>query len=130
MKRSSLTVALYLLLTFSTGLAVGAFSHWIYNSRTVRADTGSARMEDFRKRYVTEMETRLKLTGDQKQKLIGILDQTRTLYRQLNDKHKPEYQAIQEHQREQVRSILSEGQQAEYEKLAKEREAGRSRRPH
>jgi hypothetical protein len=129
MKQSSRTVAVYLLLTFSSGLAVGAFGHWLYNSRTVRAETGSSRVEDFRKRYVSEMESRLKLTAEQKAKLIGILDQTRTLYRELNEKHKPEYQAIQEHQRDQVRSMLSEAQQAEYEKLAKEREAQRTHRP-
>ena len=128
MKRSGATIALYLLLTFSSGAAAGALGFWMYSSHTVRADTGSARVEDFRKRYMREMDTRLKLTKEQKEKLTVILDQTRTVFRELNEKHKPEYQAIQEHHREQVRSLLDESQQVEYEKLVKEREAQRPNR--
>ena len=100
----------------------------MYSSRTVRADTGNARVEDFRKRYMRDMDARLKLSKDQHDKLVVILDQTRTLFRELNEKHKPEYQAIQEHHRDQVRALLNEAQRSEYEKLVKEREAERRSR--
>jgi len=121
MKRSGLTAALYLFLTFGTGVAVGVFSFWLYTSRSVRADS-QQRAEDYRKRYLREMETRLKLDTEQMQKLATILDATRALFRQLGDKHRPEWEALQQHQVEQIRSILNEKQDAEYAKMRKERE--------
>jgi len=131
MKRSSLIVALYLLLTFSSGVAVGGFGFWLYVSRSVSAESRRLSPEEYRKRYVLEMETRLKLTPDQIQKLSAILDSTRALYKEVADKHRPEFDAIQQHQTRQIRAILNPEQQAEYEKLRAERDARRKKhKPH
>jgi hypothetical protein len=128
MKKSGFIVALYLLLTFFSGAAVGGFGFWLYTSRSVRAESGGRLSpEEYRKRYVSEMETRLKLTPDQLQKLSTILDSTRALFKEVADKHRPEFDAIQQHQTRQIRAILSTDQQIEYEKLRAEREARRNK---
>jgi uncharacterized membrane protein len=128
-KRTSLIAALYLLLTFCTGAAVGGFAVWTYQARTVRADVRRSTADDYRKRYLREMESRLKLTPDQMSKLVGILDNTRTVFRELSEKHKPEFDAVHQAQREQVRALLDDAQKAEYEKLVRERDARRKGRP-
>ena len=81
------------------------------------------------RRQLQEMETRLKLVPDQVQKLVAILDTTRNTFRELNDKHRPEYEAIQSHQREQINGLLNDVQRSEYQKMLKEREERRKQRP-
>jgi len=122
MKRSSLIVAAYLSLTFGSGAAVGALSFWLYTTRSVSASTRRFSPEEYRQRYLREMETRLKLNSEQLQKLNTILDATRALYKEVADKHKPEFDAIQQHQIAQVRAILQPEQQAAYNEFLAERE--------
>ena len=126
--RSSRAAALYLLLTFVSGLVIGAFGFWLYDMKAVSASTARG-SDEFRKRYMNEMESRLDLTADQKQHLITILDQTRTLYREVYEKHRPEYDAIQEHQVSQIRGILNAEQQRKYEAYRQERAAAKRNRP-
>ena len=125
MRRVNLAAAAYVLLTFGSGLAVGALGHWLYTSKVVRADTN--RSEEYRKRYLDEMQKRLSLSPQQTESLIGILDSTRSLYRELHEKHRPEYQAIQQLQVAQIRRILDPKQIAAYELYLEERE--KRRRP-
>lgn len=128
MKRSAVIAALYLLLTFCTGAAVGGFGLWTYQARTVQADGRRSSADEYRRRYLGEMETRLKLSPEQSSKLVAILDNTRTVFRDLYEKHKPEYDAVHQAQREQVRSLLDDAQKAEYEKMLQERNAKRKAR--
>jgi len=131
MKKSGFIVALYLLLTFFSGVAVGGFGFWLYTTRSVNAESGGRLSpEEYRKRYVQEMESRLKLTPDQLQKLSVILDSTRALFKEVADKHRPEFDAIQQHQTHQIRAILNPEQQVEYEKLRAEREARKKKHKH
>ena len=124
MKKSSLIVAVYLMLTFTSGAAVGGFGFWLYSTRSVSANRRPS-PEEYRQRYIAEYRTRLNLSEEQVQKLTAILDATRVLFRQVADKHRPEYEAIQQHQVEQVRAILNDAQKAEYEKIRAEREKKR-----
>lgn len=128
MKRSGAIAAAYLLLTFATGIAVGGFGFWLYETRSVKADVRKATADEYRKKYLHEMQSRLKLSTDQSQKLVSILDTTRNTFRELNEKHRPEYEAVHQHQREQVRALLDDGQRAEYEKMLQERDAARAKR--
>ncbi|MEZ5353091.1 MAG: hypothetical protein R2762_10685 [Bryobacteraceae bacterium] len=123
MKRANVAAAAYVLLTFGSGLAVGALGHWLYDSKIVRASTN--RSEEYRKRYIQDMQSRLQLTPEQTNTLTGILDSTRSLYRELHDKHRPEYQAIQQLQVAQIRRMLDDTQKAAYEKYLRERDARR-----
>jgi hypothetical protein len=125
MKKSGLVVAVYLLLTFASGAAVGAFGFWLYSTRSVSAGPRRPSPEEYRARYLEEYRTRLQLSDEQVQKLGAILDATRVLFQQISAKHRPEYDAIHQHQVEQVRAILTDQQRREYEKVRAEREKKR-----
>jgi len=124
-RRSSLVLAGYLGVVFLSGAAVGAFGMWMYKAKTVSAVTGPSRAEQYRQQYIAEMQDRLHLTPDQRQKLGEILEGTRKLYRELSEKHHPEFKAIQEAHAGQVRQILNPEQRVEYEKLRAERQRRR-----
>ncbi len=125
MKRSGLIVALYLLLTFASGMAVGGLGFWMYTTRSVSANNGRTSPEEYRRKYMAEMESRLKLRPEQVTKLSTILDASRALFKEVADKHKPEFDAIQQHQTAQVNGILDDTQRAEYKKIQEEREERR-----
>ena len=128
MKSSSVKVAIYLLLVFASGIAVGAFSQHLYTARSVSARTSRPRNpEEYRKRYLGEMQMRLKLDTEQSAKLNSILDQTRNRFDEIRERSKPEMDAIQKDQIEQINRILDHDQRAEYEKLRKEREQNRKK---
>ena len=123
MRRSSLTAGLYLLLLFFSGVAVGAFGLHLYTLNTVTANGPN----EFRRKYIAELRTRLKLTDGQVNQLGLILDETRRRHRELRDRHQPELKAIQDEQVSKIRAILQDSQQAEYTKLLEEREKQRQR---
>ena len=118
MKLSRLAVSLYVLLIFCSGIALGALGHRLYMVTTV-----SAKPEEWRKTYLNEMQTRLHLRSEQLSGLNGILDETRTRFHEVRERTRPEFDAIKAQQIEKVRSLLDEGQRAEYEKMRQEREA-------
>ncbi|MBK5291827.1 MAG: hypothetical protein JJE04_09155 [Acidobacteriia bacterium] len=124
-KRSGFVVVLYLLLTFASGVAVGGLGFWMYTTRSVSANNGRTSPDEYRRKYMAEMESRLKLSPEQITKLSTILDASRALFREVADKHKPEFDAIQHHQTAQVNGILNETQRAEYTKIQQEREQRR-----
>jgi len=125
MRRSTLTTGLYLALLFLSGIAVGVFGHRLYTLNSVNASVRNP--EEFRRRYVAEMRNRLKLTDDQVARLGPILDETRQRHRELVDKHRPEFKAIQDEQVQKIRGILTDSQQAEYTAMLAEREKQRQR---
>lgn len=119
------TVALSLSLVFVCGLAVGAFGHWLYASNTVSATTTAparSSPEEYRKRYVEEMRTRLHLDEGQLTQLNGVLDDTRAKMQALKERHKPEVKQVQQEQVNRINLFLTEGQRAEYGKMRQERE--------
>jgi hypothetical protein len=128
MRRTTLAAAGALIITFGSGVAVGALGHWLYKTRSVIATVSKS--EQYRERYLAEMKSRLDLTPDQVEKLVGILDSTRSLYREVYDKYRPEYQAVHQLQVAQVRRILTSEQQKKYEELLIEREKKHSRPSH
>jgi Spy/CpxP family protein refolding chaperone len=131
LSRPGLSVALYLSLTFVSGAAVGGFGFWLYTNRSVQAANNVRRIvpEEFRSRYVQEMQNRLKLTPEQTKKMTEILDTTSALFNEINEKHRPEYEAIQQNQTSQIRAMLTPEQADEFEKFRKERESHRRKGP-
>ena len=129
MRRTSLTAGLYLLLLFFSGVAVGAFGLHLYTLNSVRA-TGPRDPNEFRRRYIAELRSKLKLTDDQVNQLGPILDETRRRHRELMEKHRPEMKAIQDDQVSKIRAILMDSQQSDYTKLLEEREKERQRDHH
>jgi hypothetical protein len=123
MQFSRLSALLYLALVFGAGITVGALGHRFYTVSPVNADSRPRNPEEYRRRYMDEMKTRLKLSGDQASKLETILDETRSRFRENYERMKPEMQRIRAEQVEKVRAILDENQRTEYEKMRAERDA-------
>jgi hypothetical protein len=122
MKRPTLTIGIYLTLVFSSGLAVGAFGEYLHNANSVSAKTNNPQ-EDYRKKYLREMGSRLKLSNTQLQTLGIILDETRSKYHSIKAKYDPEMKMARDEQRGKVKQMLNEGQRAEYDKMLLEQAA-------
>lgn len=125
MKRSNLTIALYIVLVFAGGVAVGGFGHRLYTVKSVSATSKRKTPEEYRRAYMSEMKQRLKLTDAQAVDIEKILDATRESYRQFRERTKPEMEKIQSDQTSGVRGILSDEQMREYDKMRAERDAKR-----
>ncbi len=131
MKRSTLSTALYVSLVFLSGGVVGGFAHRLYMVNTVGA--GVPKPDEWRRKNVDEMRTRLTLSDQQITQLTTILDTTRDRFHEVKVKwdkeakrlRQPEMKAIQEDQIRQINEILSEQQRSEYEKLRAERDKRR-----
>ncbi len=122
MKRSQVAVAVYAVLTFTSGILVGAVGYRLYSSAAAGTRPGSHSPEEYRRKYVEEMRSRLKLSDRQAADLNVVLDATRDRWRQLREKERPEVKAIQDEQVQRIRAILDENQRVEYEKMREERE--------
>jgi Spy/CpxP family protein refolding chaperone len=120
-------IAMYVGLVFVSGALLGAFSHRLYTVSGVSANA-PRNPEEFRRRYMEEMKTRLKLTPDQVTQLSAILDETRSRVRSTRESIEPEIRKIREEQQEKVHHILSADQRPEYDQMRKEREAEIQRR--
>jgi hypothetical protein len=121
MKLSRLAVSLYALLIFASGIAIGAFGFRLYTVKSVNANTAHDPAE-WRKRYTAEMQSRLHLDQDQSRKLNVILDETRVRFSEARERLRPEMERIRSEQVEKIRSMLSENQRPEYDKMRRERE--------
>jgi Spy/CpxP family protein refolding chaperone len=122
MKRSNLMITVSMLAVLLSGIAVGGVGYRLYTVKSVVAPAAPKSPEEFRKKYLEEMESRLKLDGTQVQKLNAILDETRTLWRQEKERNKAELKRIHDTQVDQVRSILTDAQRPVYEQFHRERE--------
>jgi len=123
MNRSRLGVAAYMLAVFLGGIVVGSFGQRLYSTRVVGATTRSLRgADEFRKAYVEELHTRLRLNDQQVQKLNVILDETRDKFKVFREQHKEEMKAIHDTQVAKINEILDEGQRVEYERFRVERD--------
>jgi hypothetical protein len=128
MKRSHFQIAVYLLAVFLSGVFVGAFAFRLYTVRTVEAGGGGRPTpEDYRRKYMNEMKSRLSLDDKQLSDLNSVLDATRARYAAVKVRYKPELDKIHDEQVEEVRNLLTATQKVEYDKYRKERELERAR---
>lgn len=118
MNSNKIKAVLFAIVLFGFGLAVGALAHRYYAASTVSAKTA----EDFRHKYVSEMQTKLKLTQHQVDQLQVILDETKAKVKAVRDTYHPEMVKIKDAQLTRVKSILSENQAKQYEAMVAERE--------
>jgi len=136
MKRNTLTTAFYISLVFLSGGVVGGFAHRLYMVNSVYTGQASVpKPDEWRRKNVEEMRSRLTLTDAQITQLTTILDTTKDRFHNVKVKwdkeakklRYPEMKAIQEDQIRQINGILSEQQRAEYEKLRVERDLRRQK---
>ena len=121
MKLSRLTIALYVGLIFASGAVLGVFGHSLYAVSSVKSNV-NPKPEDVRKKTLSEMQTRMKLSDEQVSKINSIYDETRVKFHEVRERYRPEMDKLQQDQRDKVRSILSGDQRVEYEKMLKERD--------
>ena len=112
---------LYSLLIFASGSVLGALTHRLYTVSSVTATSPSG-PDEWRKKYIAEMQSRLRLSSDQNLKLSIYLDETRSRVREAHAKSKPEVEQIKREQREKIKGMLDATQKAEYGKLLEERD--------
>lgn len=117
-KPNQWTAALLAFFLFASGVLVGALGHRYYAATTVNAKTA----EDFRHRYVEEMQSRLHLTPAQLTQLETILDDTKAKYKAVRDAYHPQMMQIRNEQIARVKSILTPQQIPAYDQLISERE--------
>jgi len=120
-KLSRLTIALYVGLIFASGAVLGVFGHSLYSVSTV-ISKGNPKPEELRKKRLSEMQVRMKLSDEQASKINSIYDETRIKFHEVRERYRPEMDALESAQRDKIRSVLSPEQRAEYEKMLKERE--------
>jgi hypothetical protein len=118
MKRSQQTALIFAVLLFACGAAIGALGHRYYASSTVMAKSA----EDYRHRYVSEMEGKLNLTPKQVAQLHVILDETKAKARAVREQYRPAVASVKEEQVRRVKSILKPEQVPAYDRLVAERE--------
>lgn len=124
MSRSSVTIALYLLLVFSSGAAVGVFGYRVYSGTPVNArPRQKPSPEEVRRQFLNEMQTRCKLTPEQTQQVVGITDETRAKFHETHQRYDADLRAIRDGQHQRIAAILNPEQRSEYEKMRAEREA-------
>ncbi|BDC50746.1 hypothetical protein F183_A30620 [Bryobacterales bacterium F-183] len=121
MTLSRRATVLYSLLVFASGSLLGALTHRLYMVSTVSATVRPGTPDEWRQKYMAEMQSRLKLNEQQILKLNIYLDETRSRVREVQAKAKPEIEQIKKEQREKIKTMLDGGQKAEYEKLLEER---------
>jgi hypothetical protein len=129
MRFSRGAIALYVGLVFACGLVLGSFGDRLYNASVVVAKPANKNPEEYRKKLISEYQSRLKLTDDQVAKLNSIMDETRVRVEETRQKMKPAYQKIHEEQADKVRALLSPDQQIEYDKIHREREQREKQNP-
>ena len=128
MKRS-LSVPLYVLLVFLSGVLVGTVGYrLIAAGPVVSAPAPKPNKEEFRKKYIEEMRTRLHMSDDQIAKLKESLNTTDQRFAEFDERMKAERKTIFEEHVQRIRAFLDEQQRTEYEKLRQEREERRHAR--
>jgi len=130
-----------LILVFASGVMVGAVAHRLYLVNTVSSGKGAEGVpahpgkkmdpEEVRRHILADMRERIKLDDNQVAQLDRIYDQTREQFdqmrRTMNEKMKPERDAIWAAQVEKTKAILRPDQLPLYEKYRADREAERKK---
>src|SRR5688572_24836212 len=108
MRRSNLTIGVYMLSVFLSGVAVGGFAHRLYTAQSVAAIGQPDRRptpEEFRRKYVEELRTKLQLDSDQLARVHLVLDETRERFRAVKEKYKPDFDSVNGRFRPEMRAV-------------------------
>jgi hypothetical protein len=156
MNKSKLSAILSLTFVFASGLVLGAFAYRLYFVSPVTSGGGGAPVQqplsperkkaEGKKRYVESLTKKVKLDAEQLQKLNGILESTEQEANKIREKHKaerdalnaqneafkvkvhPEFEALHNHQIEEINAILRDDQKQLYADFRAERDRERKQR--
>ena len=104
---------------------MGAFAHRLYVVNTVV----NAKPDEYRRKLVDEMRSRLSLSDAQVAQLTPIFDATKARYHEVKNRWdaqakeaaRPELKAITQDQVAQIKAVLTADQRTEYDKFLAER---------
>jgi uncharacterized protein YdiU (UPF0061 family) len=125
MPKSKFSAWLYLFLVFLSGALVGGLSYRLYSMNTVIAGNNGmpkASPEEFRRRYVESMRTKVGLDAQQVEQVNQILDETRAQYDQIRMKMRSDGEVIQNQQVAKMAAVLRDDQKAAFTEFRAERE--------
>ncbi len=141
MPKSRISALLSVLLVFFSGAVLGAFSYRLYSINPVQSgSTGGPPKkmgpEEFRKKYVSDLSGAVKLDAQQITTLNAVLDRTHEEFDKLNDqvkierdamneKWRPEREAIHNRQVDSINALLRPEQRPLYDAFRAERERQR-----
>ena len=111
MPKYKLSAVLSLLVVFLSGSVLGAVAYRLYAVNSVQGvDVGRKQPkmspEEFRKHYVEEFRTKVKMDDQQVATLQQILDETRAAGHKMREKMNAEGESIQASQVEKITDIL------------------------
>jgi len=115
------SATLFLALTFLLGGMTGAVSEYLYSTR-VSAARRPARPPG-PQAIVDQMAQDLKLDAAQKEQIKTIIGESREKYHRLSQQFRPNYDAIRQETRQQIRAVLREDQLTRFEEIVKEMDA-------
>jgi hypothetical protein len=129
MPKYKLSAVLSLLVVFLSGSVLGAVAYRLYAVNAVQG-VGAPRKspEEFRKHYVEEFRTKVKMDDQQIATLQQILDETRAAGHKMREKMNAEGEAIQASQVEKINAILRPDQLPLYAALRAEHKRQRELR--
>ncbi len=124
MKRFQLPIGVYLALVFLSGVLIGGFGLRLYMVRTVNASAGHREpsADEFRRRYLNEMQRKLGLDAAQVSSVNAVLDDTKAQFREIHKRIEPQVKALKQAQVEKVRALLTPAQRPKYDQWRAERE--------
>jgi septal ring factor EnvC (AmiA/AmiB activator) len=125
--RRYLTVPLYVLMVFLSGVLVGSVGHRLLVAKPVNAGP-RPKPEDFRRNYIERMRTRLHLSDDQLAQLKDALQKTDQRMADFDQRFKAERKALWDEHVQRINAFLDDQQRAEYQKLRQEHEQQRKAR--
>src|ERR1035438_3387437 len=115
MPRTRISAALYLILVFGSGILVGAVSHRLYMTKTASANNSPQNIAEYRKRYFSEMRTRVKVSDAQVATITKLFDETKSKFDALHAQETPLHDKIQADLIEQIRAQLTDTQRVAYD---------------
>ena len=124
MPRSRLTIALYLILVFASGILVGVVSHRLYaTTSTASANNSPQTVTEFRRRYLEGMKKEVGASPAQLVEIGKILEDTKKKVDELAAAERPLHDKIQQDHIDQIKELLSPQQRIAYEdwRAARER---------
>jgi len=117
----------FLLAVFVLGAAAGVLGT-MWATRTGLAATSGGPSKFTKQGAMEWLTNELKLSAEQQQQLGPILDETATGYEAIRERVRPEYDAMRQQGRDQIRAILTAQQKTRFEELVQQIDEERARR--
>ena len=122
MPRTRISIALYLVLVFASGIMVGLVSYRLYATNTASANNSPKSMTEYRKRYLDGMRTKVGAIEAQIAAPARELDETKRKYDALAAEEQPLHDKIQQEHINEIKALLNEKQIVAYDNWRAERE--------